>query len=262
MKITVVPLGINGYIPGHGRHTMSILVVYPPKAILLDAGTGVARLLEPAINQMLASCEELHVILSHYHLDHVMGIFFLPEIWKRGPVIVHGPTPPISEFTPEIAIPRLLAPPLSSDFGSTGEKGLVFRSVSGKPFEIGGLKISVHPQKHPGGSMGIRIDDDLVYATDTQADEETAHFAQGCKVLLHDTWMTPEDVLKNREGLQAHTALFDVIRIAKLSGVPSFVPIHLNPWWGPDILERIRTELVNTGISFIWPEEGEILRVD
>lgn len=261
MKITVIPLGINGYIPNYGRHTMSILVVYPPIAILLDAGTGVARLLEPAINKMLASCEELHVILSHYHLDHVMGIFFLPEIWQRGPVTVHGPTPPISKFAPEIAIPKLLAPPLSSDFGPSGEKGLVFKGVNGDPFEIGDLKISVHPQRHPGGSMGIRFVDDLVYATDTQADEETAHFSRGCKVLLHDTWMTAEDASRNPEGLQAHSALVDVIRIAKLSEVPSFVPIHLNPWWGPDILERIQIDLINSGIPVIWPQEGEILLI-
>jgi ribonuclease BN (tRNA processing enzyme) len=261
MSITVIPLGINGYIPSHGRHTMSILVLHPPKAILLDAGTGVARLLEPEIHKILASCDELHVILSHYHLDHVMGIFFLPEIWKRGPVIVHGPTSPISEYTPEVALTKLLAPPLTSDFGPTGEKGLVFKGVTGDPFEIGGLTISVHPQKHPGGSMGIRIDDDLVYATDTQADEETAHFSQGCEVMLHDTWMTNEDAAQNPEGLQAHTKLSDVIRIVRLSGVPSFVPIHLNPWWGQDILERIHAQLLQSNISVIWPSEGNILQI-
>jgi hypothetical protein len=57
------------------------------------------------------------------------------------------------------------------------------------------------------------------------------------------------DILKSTEKYKAGDAF--VIGSLKISGVPCFAPIHLNPWWGQDILERIRKELVDSGISII-----------
>ena len=43
-----------------------------PDVLLLDAGTGARRLItEPAL---LEGVERVHVVLSHFHLDHVMGL--------------------------------------------------------------------------------------------------------------------------------------------------------------------------------------------
>ncbi|MGD2114802.1 MAG: MBL fold metallo-hydrolase, partial [Acidobacteriota bacterium] len=74
----LIPLGTNGYIPTHGRQTMCFLVRFEDRALLLDAGTGVARLLEPRVRELLEGVEQLDVILSHFHLDHVIGLSYLP----------------------------------------------------------------------------------------------------------------------------------------------------------------------------------------
>jgi glyoxylase-like metal-dependent hydrolase (beta-lactamase superfamily II) len=57
-------------------------------ALLIDAGTGASRLLaEP---ELLDGVDRLHVVLTHFHLDHVAGLFYLAalevpfEVWGAG----------------------------------------------------------------------------------------------------------------------------------------------------------------------------------
>jgi glyoxylase-like metal-dependent hydrolase (beta-lactamase superfamily II) len=108
----LVPLGTNGYIPSQGRQSMAYLVLTDDTALLLDAGTGVARLLEPKIEAMLEGYPRLEVLLTHYHLDHVVGMSFLPGVWPTRPVRIHAPGPPLVDATPDDALCRLIHPPL------------------------------------------------------------------------------------------------------------------------------------------------------
>src|ERR1044072_2904577 len=55
VNLRLVPLGTNWYIPSHGRQTMCFLLLDGDgAALLLDAGTGLARLLAPEIAALLA----------------------------------------------------------------------------------------------------------------------------------------------------------------------------------------------------------------
>jgi ribonuclease BN (tRNA processing enzyme) len=255
----IIPLGINGYIPSHNRHTSSYLVLQPPTAILLDAGCGVSRLIEPGIQSLLADCQELHILLTHYHLDHVMGIFYLPELWTKSPIFIHGPQAPFSNFDAETVFPGLLAPPLSSDFGPQGNQNLVFTGISRQEMTIAGLKFRFRSQKHLGVSIAIRLEDLLTYATDTQADDQTATFAMGSQYLLHDTYLTDEYARQNPASLKAHTTISEAVRIAHSSGVNHFVPVHYYPGWGTEELEQIKRLATSQGVHIVMPEEGIVL---
>ena len=46
MSRTLTILGGGGWFPAHGRHTASALVRDGAHAILIDAGTGISRLVE------------------------------------------------------------------------------------------------------------------------------------------------------------------------------------------------------------------------
>ncbi|MGH7338266.1 MAG: MBL fold metallo-hydrolase, partial [Myxococcota bacterium] len=96
--LRLLPLGTNGYFPTQGRQTMSYLLVATGAAssagsgagssagsraaLVLDAGTGLGRLAEPELAELLAPIERLDILLTHYHLDHVVGLSFLPGIWS------------------------------------------------------------------------------------------------------------------------------------------------------------------------------------
>src|SRR4051812_34713136 len=75
-------LGTAGYHPNARRHTscsyVSEIETAPHCAIVLDAGTGLFRLIGRPLPQ------NLHIVLSHPHLDHVSGLTYLLNIlWKR-----------------------------------------------------------------------------------------------------------------------------------------------------------------------------------
>jgi len=59
-------------------------------ALLLDADTGTAGLIEPRIKEQLQPVKEVHILLSHYHLDRVSGLFYLPAVWPaKRPSFTH-----------------------------------------------------------------------------------------------------------------------------------------------------------------------------
>ena len=81
MKLTI--LGCSGGI-GSGRHTTCFKV---DDDILLDAGTGITTL---SLDELLAID---HVVLTHAHLDHVLGLpLLLDAVGERRstPVVVHA----------------------------------------------------------------------------------------------------------------------------------------------------------------------------
>ena len=94
MTTSIIPLGTGGYIPTSRRATASVLVRRGRTALLFDAGTGVARLLQPELAAHLAGVECLNILLSHYHLDHVIGLTWLPKVWHSN-VRILAPSEPL-----------------------------------------------------------------------------------------------------------------------------------------------------------------------
>ena len=258
MSLTILPLGVNGYIPTHGRHTSSILVADPPTAILLDAGTGVARFVDEAVREILEDCRELHILLSHYHLDHTIGLFFLPELWSRWPVRTYAPRSIEGEHDPKAILRRMLQPPLSSDFEPPPiEKYLDIHEIGPGSMDIGRLKIVIREQTHPGGSLGFRINDELVYATDTIPDGDTVSFSKGVAFLLHDCYLGQDEA--GAGEMSAHSSLRRAAEIAADARATRLVPVHLHPRWTRGFLDSLIEETSDWRPPILWPIEGRKL---
>lgn len=255
----LVPLGTNGYIPSHGRQSMAFLVLLDEAAILLDAGTGVARLLEPEIEALLEGYDALDLVLTHYHLDHVVGVSFLPGVWPTRPVRIHAPGPPLVETDPAEALCRLIHPPLFPIPLPEYPMAVELERLTGERAQVGGLEVRLRPQEHPGGSVGVRLGDALAYVTDTVADDATADFAAGVDLLLHEVWLGPG----GEAGTTGHSAADDVARIASRAGVPRLMPVHHHPRCSRSDLERLATELsrLAPGVEVVLPEEGRVYEV-
>jgi len=230
----LVPLGINGFFPAHGRHTACYLLAAGGRtAILLDAGTGAARLAEEPVKRRIAGCEELHILLSHYHLDHVSGLFYLAGVWPRKRVIIYAPGHPLVDANAAEAVTRLCgAPYFPRSFAGLPVEVV---DVTGAEVMVGGHRVRFRAQRHPGGSVGIRIGDVLCYVTDTAPDPATAAFARGCRLLLHEVWFTDEEMERygGPHGVAAqsgHSWAGAVAEIAGQAETASLAPIHLAPW--------------------------------
>lgn len=258
----LVPLGTNGFFPSFGRQTMSFLLLDDPsrRALLLDAGTGVGRLLEPRIATAIAGIEVLDVVLTHYHLDHVVGLSYLSQAWGRD-VRLWAPTEPLVDTTARAAIDRLLGPPLFPLELDRFPIAVEVREYDGD-IELLGRRIEVRRQRHPGGSVGLRIGE-LVYATDTAADEATVDLARGARMLLHEVWLSDEEGRRQPRQLEGHAALGDVLRLAESAGVESLAPVHHHPGRDERALDDLfrQAEGRAASCSILRLEEGRVYRL-
>lgn len=261
MTLRLVPLGTNGYIPSHGRQTMCFLVVGEGEALLLDAGTGLGRLLQPEIAGLLADCPRLEILLTHYHLDHVVGLSYLPGVWRERPVRLHCPAPPLVDGEPENAMARLLSPPFFPIELAQFPSGVEVVPVDGSgEHRIGSLTLRLRRQSHPGGSAGVRVGDLFVYATDTSADEATAELARGVPLLLHEAWATDDEARAADPGGHGHSASAGVARVARAAGVARLMPVHHHPARSEAGVAALAGEIARQapGVEVLVPEEGRI----
>ena len=79
----MVILGSAGWVPQAERMTTCVAVRVGDALVLLDAGTGIARLREPRFARLLPREGSVDILLSHLHLDHTAGLTFLPALWQR-----------------------------------------------------------------------------------------------------------------------------------------------------------------------------------
>ena len=85
----LIILGAGGWFPAHGRQTACALFRDGDCAIMIDAGTGVGRLVERP--ELLDGVKRLDILLTHFHLDHVAGLAYLPAIGLCDETTVWGP---------------------------------------------------------------------------------------------------------------------------------------------------------------------------
>lgn len=222
------PLGTNGYIPSHGRHTMSFLLVEADRALLLDAGSGVSRLLEPQVVGALAGVGLLEVLLSHYHLDHIIGLSYLPGVWRGRAVRIHAPAPPLVDGDAASGLARLLGPPLFPQRPDQWPLALEIVEYTEATLEIAGFRLQLRRQSHPGGSVGMRIDDLLAYTTDTTVDPATAELARGVTLLLHEVWWTGAELAAAPDA-SGHSSAEAVAELAAQAEVARIAPVHHRP---------------------------------
>lgn len=251
----IVPLGANGYFPSHGRHTMSFLVLTADYALLLDAGTGVSRLSEPAVQELLRPYPNLEVVLSHYHLDHIAGLSYLPAVWPRGGVRIHAPAPPLVDAEPEEALDRLLAPPL---FPSSWRSfGVAVEALRGERARIANWEARLWRQAHPGGSVGLRLGDDVAYLTDTAADLNVAPMLTGVRLLLHELWTADDQA--GEAAAKGHSHFSAVAELVRRSGVRALMLVHHHPSRSPEEIESLAGAMARqTGVKVLPGLEGQV----
>jgi ribonuclease BN (tRNA processing enzyme) len=215
-------LGSGGWLPADGREICCLLARERDRALLVDAGTGLRRLVtEP---ELLDGVERLDIVLTHFHLDHVSGLTGLPalrvpvELWAAGRSLLGTPTIDL--------LHRLLDPPflLRAPEG-LGELLAHVHELEPGAVEIGRFPIETRVQRrHPQPTLGVRLGRSLVYCTDTAYDEGTIDFARGARVLVHEAFHPAESC--DDDG---HTAAGDAGRLAAAAGVERLVMIHLHP---------------------------------
>jgi ribonuclease Z len=248
-----VILGSSGWMPGIGRQTASFALAHDQGLLLFDAGTGLCRLVQPGYRRLLAGEGTVHLLLSHLHLDHTVGLTYLPGILEGRRTVVHVPAGPLGEDTS--VLDRLLGTPFFPVALRDFPLPLEVRPLPVGTLELDGLRVQVRAQRHPGGSVGFRVADHFALLTDTVFDPDAVGFVNGVRLLAHEAWIRGEDDPPElRRTLEAHTAAADAARVAAAAGVGELLLVHLNPLRDADyhgeMLERSRRAFPATQLGY------------
>ncbi len=267
MSVTFTLLGSGGWIPTRRRQTTCGLLSMPQALFIFDAGTGLSRLLEDEFRHELEGSREVHLFLSHYHLDHVVGLFYLGAMFHQSMVYLHPPGSGITGREPLEVLSTVLSRPFNPhDFQ---DMPIDFRV---EPLEAGshrlaGMPVQVRRQVHADPSAGFRVGDELVFATDTVKDEETAVFAQGVKLLVHEAWIDgseeddPETEHIAAVAYTAHTSARQAAELAAAAGVERLALCHLNPLRDDDYHQQMLASAKRIFPGSVILEDGERVEI-
>jgi len=226
-------LGTQGWIPTSRRETTCLAFSDGAVLFLFDAGTGLSRLLEPPGSTMLQRASDVHLFLTHYHLDHVCGLAYLPALFAERPLTIHVPAADLNGVDPEKGIAELIRHPYNP--GPLPLKDLRLETLAAGDNAVAGHRLRLRAQCHPDTTVAYRLDDLFTLATDTVYDPNTAVFAHGSRLLLHEAWIDGiEEHMSGKEGLvaatyKAHTSARQAAELAAQAGVDELWLIHLNP---------------------------------
>jgi ribonuclease BN (tRNA processing enzyme) len=217
MRVSI--LGSGGGAPSATRETSCVLIRDGGRALILDLGTGARRLL--ADPKLLDGARELHVLLTHFHFDHICGLPYLP--WLRPGATVWAPGKWLYDKTSADILEPLRRPPIApNDITNTYP---INELTLGSQL-IGGFEVRANPQpRHWAPSVGLRIDDELAFVTDTPYEASSSDLADGVVHLLHEAWSSSRaPICPDRDATAA-----DAARVAREARATNLTLIHLNP---------------------------------
>ena len=182
-------------------------------------GTGARRLLTAP--QLLDGARELHVLLTHFHFDHVCGLPYLP--WLRIGATVWAPGKWLYNRHSADILEPLRRPPIApTDVTNT----YPINELALGSQTIGGFEVRASPQpRHWAPSAGLRIDDHLAFVTDTPYEASSSDLAEGVAHLLHEGWSSSRaPICPDRDATAA-----DAARVAREARATKLTLVHLNP---------------------------------
>ncbi|OHB78079.1 MAG: hypothetical protein A2W31_16480 [Planctomycetes bacterium RBG_16_64_10] len=210
-------LGTSGYRPNDRRQTACLML--PTAGVVLDAGTAMYR-----VRDHLAT-DQLDILLSHAHLDHVVGLTYLLDVLSVRPlrrVTVHGEADKLRAIDDHLFATLLfpVRPPVST------------RPLAGDVILSDGGRVTHFTLRHPGGAVGFRLDwpnRSMAYVTDTTASPTAAYVdrIRGVDLLVHECHF--RDGMSQQAYLTGHSCTTGVAEVARRADVGRLVLVHIDP---------------------------------
>jgi len=247
--------GVRGTTPVSGKgknkyggHTpCAALTALGGETIIIDAGTGIKELGDKLIKEKKEGPLSLSLLLTHFHLDHIMGLpFFAPLYSAETLITIYAMASPRET---EKYLGTLMASPFfPMDFSGTKATKL-FKRVEEESFALGRVLVSSCLLHHPQGSIAYKFQEkekSLVFATDTEnppggIDGRLVSFARGASIFIYDATFTPEEYEEGRRGW-GHSTWLEGTKIAKEAKVSNLCLSHFNPDHSDRNIDRMITQ--------------------
>ena len=166
-----------------------------------------------------------HILITHYHWDHIQGIpFFAPLYVEKNEFQFYsfrskflGPDSLKQVFEAQMAVPYFPV-----DMTAMSAKRRFQEVDGGESFKIGENKITTRWLNHPQGCLGYRVETPagiVVYATDNEPgnaklDASLRELAADADIFINDAQFTPEQLAKSKKGW-GHSSWLEGVKAAR-----------------------------------------------
>lgn len=265
--------GVRGSVPtpctenmGYGGNTACLEIRLPSGEILIiDGGTGAHPLGESLMKGAAGQGLSLHLLLTHFHWDHIQGIPLFPPLYSvENTVTFYSAKPP--HMTRKILEGQMSVPYFPIDFRFLAARRN-FVETNDRSFQFGGARIATFPLNHPQGCHGYRIEEGgstLVFASDLEHgvpeyDRILLEASQDADVLVFDAQFTPEEYERHRGW--GHSTWLEATRVARMAGAKRLVLFHHDPSHNDDALRDILHDAQQEFPETTLATEGKILQI-
>lgn len=258
---TVAVLGVRGSFPvtggdflEYGGNTSCFLADLGGETVILDAGSGLSAL----GGGVPLPGGRVHILLSHLHLDHIMGLFSFP--------LLHDPAAEICLYG-DVGLRSRLSTVLGPPYWPLGlddfhARVRVRELTAGERLRLeGGVALSTLRGNHPGGSLLYRLEGGgkaLVYALDCEMDGDMpaalARFAQDADLLIWDASFAPGDLIKG----WGHSTWREGIALRREAGVKRILMTHYAQTYTDSFLSQ-QEKLAGADSGCLFAREGMVI---
>lgn len=235
MKTTVSIWGVRGALPAadraymeYGGNTSCVSLSYGGGVLCFDAGSGFLSLMDS-----LGDAERLDILISHVHMDHIMGLYGL--IGCKVPEIhIYGEARRGAGFLEQLETVT------GRPYWPVGLKDMdgrvtVHEIAPGDrltlPWEGGEIQISTLRGNHPDGSVLYRAETggrSVTYALDCEMGgkmaDSLAEFAQGTSLLIWDANFTRHD----KQDGWGHSTWEEGLAVGRAAGAEQILMTHFS----------------------------------
>lgn len=206
---------------------------------ILDCGTGLRMLGSRWVGPNGKRKGETHILVTHYHWDHIQGIpFFSPLYEEQNEFHFYSFRSKFlgRDSLKQVFETQMATPYFPVDLSAMSAKRKFKEIAGGETFEIHGTKVTARWLNHPQGCLGYRLETPagtVAYATDNEPGDakleaELRELAAGADIFINDAQYTPEQLATTRRGW-GHSTWREGVKIAREAGAKTLVLFHHDP---------------------------------
>ncbi len=250
-------LGVRGSTPcagpahiKYGGHTSCVMIEVADHHIICDAGSGIINASKAGVS---TPSKTTHLLLSHTHLDHIMGLPFYGPFWHKDHHmhIYAGHLKPwggIKDYFENLLKEPLFPVP----FKVFPCQKTFYDFEQGDTFKLNEVTVETHQLNHPNGATGYRITHNsksVCYITDHEHGENVnrqalVSFIKDTDLLIYDS--TYNDTHFTPFIGWGHSTWQEAVRLGTDAGVKTIGIFHHDPMNDDDKMAQIEKEVRRT----------------